>query len=61
MYVFISLLVNLKPSDNFKKKQTGSSHKAPTSFVKGTGGIKKRKNAFPIVEGEVSGDLLVLM
>lgn len=48
----------------FQKKQMGSSHKAPARFVKGMGGIKKREkreNTFPIVEGEVSGDLLVLM
>lgn len=37
----------------------GSSHKAPTSFMKGMGWIKKRENAFPIIEEEVRRDLLV--
>lgn len=53
------------PPSNFwnhhtiSKKQVGSSHKAPTSFVKGKGWIKRKENACPIVEGEVSRDLPV--
>lgn len=60
VYIFIALLVKLKPSDNFKKAY-GQQSQSSNQYHERNELDKEERECCPIIEGEVSRDLLVHM